>query len=703
MTFLPMNSECEAAMDTNLRILTSSRVLILVFALLLAGTSAGTTLPGYLLSLAVYRPATSHIYAYTDLTVKAFALNGGYGAPGDIPVVGDFDGNGVYDLAVFRNGSWFINTNHSLTVDQTIGFGGVPGDIPLAGDFDGDGIADLVIYRAGRWFIRGSEPGNAVTQRSFGGATDVPVIADFDGDGIPDLAVYRSGTWLIQISTTGATVVDHFGGLPNDRPCAVDWDHDGKAKLCIYRDGIWYFKSVGATTLLDSYAFGGPGDLPLPGGAFDYSGAIYVKAGASGTQNGTPAHPFATIVQGVNAAVGGSVVRIAGGSYPENVTLNGPTHSGGKNNLKLLGVGARAVSWVPANNDAFLLQGSTGNVLESVSMSATNGRAVVLVGGPGSYLPSDPGSTLSLAFTTISETLSQGVLIVGSSHADISHNQINRSKTMSGIGIQQGTPSAPASANIMYNELAHNGYTIVQNPTSPNPNGNGIEAQHSSSLSVVGNYIHDNQSQGIVAINDSHLTISANTISGNQLDGIFFCTSGGNDTSTGQIDGNWIAGNGAAGGQGFNGLELFITCVDTNFVVNSNTFDSNTADGVFVGSGAASVTNNVFNHNENGVVLYVDSSSLANTALTVFGNSFANSVNTDIFAQINGGAKGITATVGGTLPGQANNFVGNGIEFHNISCTTTAINITCPTGGNTFSGSTAGAKIEGTCASTCVQ
>ena len=189
---------------------------------------------GYLLSIGIYRPSTNHIYAYADAGTKAFALDGTYGSSGDIPVVGDFDGNGVTDLAVYRNGAWNIDTNHDYASDKVMNFGGVAGDVPLAADFDGDGIADLVIYRAGTWLIRSSKTGQT-SQRSLGGMSgDKPVVADFDGDGVPDIAVYRAGTWLIQAhAATGADIVDHFGGLAHDQPCALDWDQDGRADLCI--------------------------------------------------------------------------------------------------------------------------------------------------------------------------------------------------------------------------------------------------------------------------------------------------------------------------------------------------------------------------------------------------------------------------------------------------------------------------------------
>jgi hypothetical protein len=80
---------------------------------------------------------------------------------------------------------------------------GVPGDVPVAGDFDADGLPDLVVFRpsTGTWFVRTSRSGfTAFVTYQWGLAGDVPLVQDYDGDGHVDLAIYRpsSGEWFIR-------------------------------------------------------------------------------------------------------------------------------------------------------------------------------------------------------------------------------------------------------------------------------------------------------------------------------------------------------------------------------------------------------------------------------------------------------------------------------------------------------------------------
>jgi len=214
-------------------------------------TANGTDTPG------IYNTSTAE-FTFDGKTVR-------FGLTTDMPIIGDWDGDGYDEIGVFRpkvegfdQSTFYLVTRNWADLpyevgaaDKTIPFGYYPDDIPVAGDWDGDGDDDIGgYYPANSTFYLyllnlGSSTATSFKEVPFGLSGDTPITGDWDWDGDDDVGIFRPNTppntnsFCLDLGLTGGQheLGPYELGDIGDKPVAGDWDGDGDDNLGVYRPG----------------------------------------------------------------------------------------------------------------------------------------------------------------------------------------------------------------------------------------------------------------------------------------------------------------------------------------------------------------------------------------------------------------------------------------------------------------------------------
>lgn len=128
------------------------------------------------------------------------------------PIAGDFDGNpdNGDEIGLFTGTQWIFDTDRDFLLSDEVRLSTPLRGLPVVGDFDGDGMDDLATWDAttNTFYISatnsGGGPTNPIQTFSFRigngfpflGARERPVAGDLDGDGLDELGLFvpdRSG------------------------------------------------------------------------------------------------------------------------------------------------------------------------------------------------------------------------------------------------------------------------------------------------------------------------------------------------------------------------------------------------------------------------------------------------------------------------------------------------------------------------------
>lgn len=220
---------------------------------------------------AVFRNGTWYLRAST-LPGRVSVTSFHYGQAGDIPVMGDWNGDGSKTVGVLRGRVWYIRNSNSAGPSSRVFSFGRPGDVPVVGDWDGNGTDTPAVVRCATpgctrrtWYARNTLATGAATSVLDFGRAGTAIVADWDniGGDTPGV-VDANSTWTYTNSWRPATPIRFRFGTRGDKPVVGDWGIDSQTSVGVVRRGTWLMgRGVKGGIGFWSFPFGRPTDTFL--------------------------------------------------------------------------------------------------------------------------------------------------------------------------------------------------------------------------------------------------------------------------------------------------------------------------------------------------------------------------------------------------------------------------------------------------------
>jgi hypothetical protein len=174
----------------------------------------------------LYRQADGFVYLRNSNSQGIADVRYFFGNPGDVPLAGDFNGDNCDSVSLYRPSEakfYIINSLGSsdggLGAAETSFFYGNPGDVPFVGDWNGDGVDTPGLRRPSDGFVylrNSNTQGVADGSFFYGDTGDVPFAGDWNGDDIDTMGLYRpvnGSIYLRNSNSTGVADQAWFGGF----------------------------------------------------------------------------------------------------------------------------------------------------------------------------------------------------------------------------------------------------------------------------------------------------------------------------------------------------------------------------------------------------------------------------------------------------------------------------------------------------------